>query len=144
MMGREAMDNTRNELIRQILDVFDTVDNLRFDNRLLRGRLEAFERGVPSEVEMIGFMDEQVLKFGREVLVERVLRYWRDVKYDVDDDTGDVSVQSYEKWLDAVVDSAKIPSWCSRDGFYDYFDAELRTIYESECEKAVAEAHNER
>jgi len=140
----EAVDNTRNEMIRQILDLFETVDNLRFDNRMLRDRLEVFERGVPAEVEKIGFMDEQVLKFGREVLVERVLRYWRDVKYDVDDDTGDVSMQPYEEWLGNVLDVTKIPSWCSRDGLYDYFETELRSIYEKECEKAVAEAHNER
>lgn len=138
------MDNTRNELIRQILDTFDTVDNLRYDNRYLRERLQMYENSTPAKVERISTIDEQVLKYGRDELVKKVLEYWHNVKYTVDEDTDAVSVEPFEKWCDHAVKTHQIPSWCSRDDFYEYFNAELHAIYEEECEKAVAEAHNER
>lgn len=143
MIG-EKMDNTRNELIRQILDTFDTVDNLRYDNRYLRERLQMYENSTPAKVERISTLDERVLKYGREELVKKVLEYWHDVKYTVDEDTDAVSVEPFEKWREHAVQTRQIPSWCSRDDFDEYFNAELHAIYEEECEKAVAEAHNER
>lgn len=143
MIG-EKMDNTRNELIRQILDTFDTVDSLRYDNRYLRERLQMYENSTPAKVERISALDDHVLKYGREELVKKVLEYWHDVKYTFDEDTDAVSVEPFEKWREHTVKTSQIPSWCSRDDFYEYFNAELHAIYEEECEKAVAEAHNER
>ena len=138
------MDNTRNELIRQILDTFDTVDNLRYDNRYLRERLQMYENSTPIEAEHVGFIDEQVLKYGRKGLMKEVLQYWHNVQYTIDEDTGAVSIESYEEWLEHATYKSKIPSWCSVDDFYEYFKPELEAIYEDEREKAVAEAHNER
>lgn len=138
------MDNTRNELIRQILDTFDTVDNLRYDNRYLRERLQMYENSTPAKVERISTLDDHVLKYGREELVKKVLEYWHNVKYTFDKDTDAVSVEPFEKWREHTVKTSQIPSWCSRDDFYEYFNVELHAIYEEECEKAVAEAHNER
>ena len=138
------MDNTRNELIRQILDTFDTVDNLRYDNRYLRERLQMYEGATPIEAERVGTLDEQVLKYGRKMVVKEVLQYWQEVKYSIDEDTGTVSIESYEEWLGHATYKSKVPSWCSVDDFYEYFRPELEAVYEDERKKAVAEAHNER
>ena len=134
----------RNEIIRKVLDAYDTIERLQFDNTLLRNRLEAFENGVPEEIEQIGYLDGEVLKVGRKKLFEDALGYWHSVHYNEDEETGDVSVQSFEQWRKDSIKREKVPSWMSLDAFYDYFDPELRITYEEECEKAVAEAHNGR
>lgn len=138
------MDNSRNDLIRDILTAFDTIDQLRYDNRYLRERLQMYENTTTIEQEHVSFLDEQVLKYGRKAMVEEVLQYWHQVKYTTDKDTGAVSIESYEEWLEHATYRSKIPSWCSVDDFYEYFKPEFEAIYEDEREKAVAEVHNER
>ena len=134
----------RNEMIRMILDIFDALDVARIDNEALRRRLDAYEKDTASGIAAITEMDEHVLKYGREQLVDKSLEYWHDVKYDEDDETGEVIVEPFSKWCSHAIRVTKIPSWCSWDAFVDYFHGELRAVYDDECIKAVAEAHNER
>ena len=134
----------RNEIIRKVLDAYDTIERLQFENTSLRSRLEMFENAVPEEIEHIGYLDEEVLKVGRKKLFEDALGYWHSVRYNEDGETGDVSVQSFEQWRKDSIKREKVPSWMSLDAFYDYFDPELRAMYEEEREKAVAEMHNKR
>lgn len=138
------MNSTRNDIIRKILDAYDTIERLEIANSTLRERVRAYEAGGIEEVRALTEMDERVLAFGREQLVDKALGYWKGVKYDEDEETGEFTVEPYEKWLRHVVRRDSIPSWCSLDGFWDYFAVELRKVYDAECEKAVAEAHNER
>ena len=138
------MDSSRNDLIRDILTAFDTIDQLRYDNRYLRERLQMYENTMPIEQEHVGFLDEQVLKYGRKGMVKDVLQYWHHVQYTTDEDTGAVSIESYEEWLEHATRKSDIPSWCSVDDFYEYFKTELEAVYEYEREKTLAEVHNER
>ena len=138
------MKSGRDGIIRAVLDAYDKMDDLEHENKMLKKRLEAFENGVPEEVEQIGFLDKEVLKVGRKKLFEDALCYWHSVRYNEDDETGEVSLQSFEQWRKDSIKREKVPSWMSFDAFFDYFDVELRAMYEEECEKAVAEAHNGR
>lgn len=143
-IARCDVNETRNEMIRMILDMFDALDASQMDNEMLRRRLDAYEKGIANGIVAITEMDEHVLKYGREQLVDKSLEYWHDVKYDKDDETGEVSVEPFSKWCSHAIRITKIPSWCSFDAFVDYFHIELRAIYDKECSNAVAEAHNER
>ena len=138
------MTDNKSDVIRTILDAYDTIDRLRFDNSLLRIRLRTFEGGEPESVKALTEMDEKVLAVGRAELVKKALDYWHNVHLDEDEDTGDVRAEGFKKWCKRVVKADKVPSWCSLDDFYDYFEAELRDVYDRECEKAVAEAHSGR
>jgi len=138
------MKSGRDGIIRAVLDAYDKMDDLEHENKMLKKRLEMFENGVPEEVEQIGFLDKEVLEVGRKKLFEDAMGYWHSVRYNEDEETGEVSVQSFDRWRNESVKRGKIPSWMSIDAFFDYFDVELRAMYEEECEKAVAEAHNGR
>ena len=138
------MKSGRDGIIRAVLDAYDRMDDLEHENKMLKKRLEMFENGVPEEVEQIGFLDKEVLEVGRKKLFEDAMGYWHSVRYNEDEETGEVSVQSFDRWRNESVKRGKIPSWMSIDAFFDYFDVELRAMYEEECEKAVAEAHNGR
>lgn len=138
------MKDYRNEIIRMVLDMQDTIDTLEFDNAILRKRVDVFESATPDEAEKMSFLDMKLLEYGQEKLLDSVLGYWRNVNYSVDANTGEVSIQQYEDWRSNVVKKAHIPSWCSVDGFYDYFDVHLHAIYEREREKAIADAKEEK
>lgn len=137
------MDTSRSDFIRQALELFDTCDNLRYDNRILREKVAAYTNAVPAEVEHIGWMDEKVLAYGRKQLVDKVMPYWREVKIALDEDEeAIVNVESYEDWLARVVEKHRLPDWCSLDDFCDYFSAELKEIYDNQREIAIAKVHN--
>ncbi len=138
------MKDDRNDIIRKILDAYDVIDRLECDNALLRVRLRTFEGGEPDKVRALTEMDEKVLAVGRAELVKKALDYWHHVHFDEDEDTGEVSAEGFAKWSKRVIKADKVPSWCSLDDFCDYFEAELRKVYDDECEKAVAEAHSGR
>lgn len=137
------MDASRNDLIRELLGIFDTVDNLRFDNMRLRDRVAMLESTVPGVTE-IGALDEHVMAYGREELVKKAMPYWNEVKVTVNDDDGEVvGVESFEDWCSRHIRKSEIPSWCSWDDFIEYFNAELRSVYDKERESAIAELRNE-
>lgn len=137
------MDTKRSDVVRQLLEMFDTIDNLRFDNYLLRDKLAAYENAVPSEVEHIGWMEEKVLEYGRKSIVEKSLPYWREVKVDFDESEDKVvGIEAYEGWLMRVVEKHRLPDWCSLDDFRDYFKTELKEIYDNQREVALAKIHN--
>ena len=138
------MNSTRNDIIRKILDAYDTIERLEIANSTLRERVRAYEAGGTEEVRTLADMDEKVMAVGRAELVKKALDYWHHVHLDEDEDTGEVSAEGFARWRKRVVKADKVPSWCSLDDFYDYFAVELREVYDAECEKAVAEAHNER
>lgn len=133
------MRENRDVIIRMVLDTFDTIDQLKYDNNVLRARVRAYERNTQEATETFGAMDEQVLAYGRKEVVDKTLKYWRVVGHDVDED-GTITYQPYESWCDDVVDRSKIPTWCSVDAFFDYFDVEIRAVYEDERKKAAAKA----
>ena len=136
------MDSSRNDLIRDILTVFDTIDNLRYDNLVLRERLRSLEAASPEEVTAIGQIDERVMERGRKEIVKKALDYWHNVHY-YDDEDGGVRIETYGEWLDHAVKRSDLPDWCSWDDFVDYFAAELQQTYAEEHDRAVAKA-NER
>lgn len=132
----------RNEIIKDILDLFDTIDYITHDNKVMRSRIDRLCADRP-DAKALSEMDERVMRTGREHIVKEVLSYWCDVKYERDEDTDEVTLETYDKWLGRVVRAERLPSWCSVDAFKDYFDVELRDRYEREREKSVAEAHGE-
>lgn len=136
------MNTERNDTIRVILDAFDTIDQLRAENRLLKERVKFLEstETLDSTLEL-GTLDLAVIKAGREKMMKECCQYWREqVRVVVDDETGELKgVQAFESWRKEYV--SKVPDDFSRNAFYEYFDADLRAIYDEEREKALADVH---
>ena len=137
------MDNRRYEMIRDILDVYDTIDNLRTDNRILRERLASYEGTEPIPEQSIGYIELELIKMSREQVLKNGMGYWHSVRVEVNDDGEIEGVQSYESWLSDSLRSANLPSWLSLDGYKSYFEEDLRERYEQEKENALAAIHNE-
>lgn len=137
------MDNRRYEMIRDILDVYDTIDNLRTDNRILRERLASYEGTAPIPEQSIGYIELELIKMAREQVLKKGMGYWHSVRVEVNDDGEIDGIQSYESWLSDSLRSANLPSWLSIDGYKSYFEDDLREKYEQEKENALAAIHNE-
>lgn len=137
------MDNRRYEMIRDILDVYDTIDNLRTDNRILRERLASYEGTEPIPEQSVGYIELELIKMAREQVLKKGMGYWHSVRVEVNDDGEIEGVQSYESWLSDSLRSTNLPSWLSLDGYKSYFEEDLRERYEQEKENALAAIHNE-
>ena len=128
------MDNSRLSIVQRLFELFETIDQLRNDNAVLRERLQMYENTAGIEpVEGIAPIDRMVLSVGREAMVDRALR-WRFVMDD----------ESFEHWCKRAIDRSEIPEWCSWNDFIDYCGNELRAIYFKERNKEMAESFNER
>jgi len=135
------MNTKRNDMLRMVLDTFDTIEQLRHENMLLREITKRVD-SEPSGPEL-NAIDLLVIETGRREVLKRCCAYWRPtVRITIDEDTDEITgVTDYETWVKGYVD--KVPDDCSRKSFCEYFDAEIRAVYEEEREKALAAVHND-
>lgn len=135
------MNTKRNDMLRMVLDIFDTIEQLRHENMLLREITKRVD-SEPSGPEL-NAIDMLVIETGRREVLKRYCAYWRPtVRITIDEDTDEITgVTDYEKWVKSYVE--KVPDDCSRKSFCEYFDAEIRAVYEEEREKALAAVHND-
>lgn len=137
------MNDKSYEIIREILDMHQTVEELRFDNRMLKERLAALDGKTLPEQSMT-YIEHELIKMGREQVLKDCISYWRGVNVKLDADSGEVvGVQTYESWLDESIRITSLPSWLSLDALKEYFDEDLHETYEKEKEKALAAIHND-
>lgn len=133
-------------MVRELLDLFDTIEQLRRENELLRASVEAAkpDAAKPDECtkNVTDALTMLVMDVGRREVLKKHCQYWTPtVRIELDDETGDVvGVTGYREWIGDYV--SKVPDECSRNEFYDFFDTELRATYDREYEKALAAIHN--
>lgn len=119
--------------ITEMLDRLYTVE-LRVDDLMMRmATQERLGDQMSIEESMI---DETVLNIGRKYVLKDCTYSWNTVEASVDEESGDVSVISYEKWLKEKV--KRIPDYASRDAFLAYFEDDLRKMYEEEKEDTLS------
>lgn len=135
------MNTKRNDMLRMVLDIFDTIEQLRHENMLLREITKRVD-SEPSDPEL-NAIDLLVIETGRREVLKRYCTYWRPtVRITIDEDADEITgVTDYETWVKSYVE--KVPDDCSRKSFCEYFDAELRAVYDEEREKALAAVHND-
>lgn len=126
----------KTELITEIINLCDRAEEAE---RLI----ERFEE--PQKIiigaDGVGFdpmgakYDGYIMAAGRKVVFEKTLYYWRDVEVHEDDETGVLTVETYEKWLKKAV--RDVPDYFSRRDFLEYFGKELREEYEEKKSEAL-------
>lgn len=123
----------KTELITEIINLADKAE--RYDNLMVTQVKQASEACERKEESGLSEIDRIILKIGKQRVVDGALRYWKEVKVNTDEETGETTVQGYDKWLERAVQN--IPDYISRKEFMIYFDNELREVYEEELEKAL-------
>ena len=119
----------RQELVNDILDIYDYVDHLEKEVE----RLKTYSIKEEKEnSETLTHIDYLMISIGKQKILDRCLYSWKEVqaKYDEENDT--YNVTSYNNWLNEKLRRDEIPDSFSLDEFRVYFRKELQEMYEKE------------
>jgi hypothetical protein len=124
------------QFITEILNIYE-------ENETLKSKVKDLENARPV-AEVPDKMTDFVIKYGKEKLMEKVVRSWdANVKVSKDEETEKTSATSFEYWKDQVVAKDRIPPEISYIDLVDFLDKELHEFYQKELTKAIKEFEDE-
>lgn len=127
----------RQELVNDILDIYDYVDHLEKEVERLKPYSIKEEK---ENSETLTHIDYLMISVGKQKILDRCLYSWREVeaKYDEENDT--YNVTSYNNWLNKKIRRDELLDSISLDEFRAYFRKELQEMYEKEKSIALNKA----
>lgn len=127
----------RQELVNDILDIYDYVDHLEKEVERLKPYSIKEEK---ENSETLNHIDYLMISIGKQKILDRCLYSWREVKAKYDEENDTYNVTSYNDWLNEKLGRDKIPDNISFDEFRVYFRKELQEMYEKEKSIALNKA----
>lgn len=122
----------KGEMILAVIDVYERAEAAE---RALAERTAFPVNLAVCEGEAQSDADRTIYAIGRKSVFEEAVYGWNRVNAYRDED-GAVKVTSFERWRDSKV--RDVPDYMSKVGFFDYFDAEFKAMYEKEKGDAIA------
>ena len=119
----------RQELVNDILDIYDYVDHLEKEVERLKPYSIKEEK---ENSETLNHIDYLMISIGKQKILDRCLYNWREVKAKYDEENDTYNVTSYNDWLNEKLRRDEIPDNISLDEFKVYFRKELQEMYEKE------------
>lgn len=119
----------RQELVNDILDIYDYVDHLEKEVERLKPYSIKEEK---ENSETLNHIDYLMISIGKQKILDRCLYNWREVKAKYDEENDTYNVTSYNNWLNEKLRRDEIPDNISLDEFRVYFRKELQEMYEKE------------
>lgn len=126
----------RQELVNDILDLYDYIDVLEKENERLKN---AVPKNFKKEKD-VSFIDVLMIERGKKEIFNYATCSWYTVDCNYDEEAGTYNFTSYDKWLDKKITCDRIPSSMSFEDFTAYFKSELLETYKKEKEEALKEA----
>lgn len=127
----------RQELVNDILDIYDYVDHLEKEVERLKPYSIKEEK---ENSETLNHIDYLMISIGKQKILDRCLYSWIEVKAKYDEENDTYNVTSYNDWLNEKLIRDKIPDNISLDEFRVYFRKELQEMYEKEKSIALNKA----
>lgn len=127
----------RQELVNDILDIYDYVDHLEKEVERLKPYSIKEEK---ENSETLNHIDYLMISIGKQKTLDRCLYSWREVKAKYDEENDTYNVTSYNDWLKEKLRRDEIPDSFSLDEFRVYFRKELQEMYEKEKSIALNKA----
>lgn len=127
----------RQELVNDILDIYDYVDHLKKEVERLKPYSIKEEK---ENSETLNHIDYLMISIGKQKILDRCLYSWREVKAKYDEENDTYNVTSYNDWLNEKLRRDEIPDNISLDEFRVYFRKELQEMYEKEKSIALNKA----
>lgn len=127
----------RQELVNDILDIYDYVDHLEKEVERLKPYSIKEEK---ENSETLNHIDYLMISIGKQKILDRCLYSWRGVKAKYDEENDTYNVTSYNDWLNEKLRRDEIPDNISLDEFRVYFRKELQEMYEKEKSIALNKA----
>lgn len=126
----------RQNLINDILDLYDYIDVLEMENERLKNAVPK----IRSAEKSVSFIDKLMIEKGKEEIFKDVFRNWYNVKCNYNEDTEKYEFTPFNKWLEHKLDMDDMPKALSFEDFVCYFKNELQEKYTKEKEEALKEA----
>lgn len=127
----------RQELVNDILDIYDYVDHLEKEVERLKPYSIKEEK---ENSETLNHIDYLMISIGKQKILDRCLYSWREIKAKYDEENDTYNVTSYNDWLNEKLRRDEIPDNISLDEFRVYFRKELQEMYEKEKSIALNKA----
>lgn len=127
----------RQELVNDILDIYDYVDHLEKEVERLKPYSIKEEK---ENSETLTHIDYLMISIGKQKILDRCLYSWKEVKAKYDEENDTYNVTSYNDWLNEKLRRDEIPDSFSLDEFRVYFRKELQEMYEKEKSIALNKA----
>lgn len=127
----------RQELVNDILDIYDYVDHLEKEVERLKPYSIKEEK---ENSETLNHIDYLMISIGKQKILDRCLYSLREVKAKYDEENDTYNVTSYNDWLNEKLRRDEIPDNISLDEFRVYFRKELQEMYEKEKSIALNKA----
>lgn len=127
----------RQELVNDILDIYDYVNHLEKEVERLKPYSIKEEK---ENSETLTHIDYLMISIGKQKILDRCLYNWKEVKAKYDEENDTYNVTSYNNWLNEKLRRDEIPDSFSLDEFRVYFRKELQEMYEKEKLIALNEA----
>lgn len=126
----------RQDLINDILDVYDYIDVLEMENEKLQNAVPK----IRSAEKNVSFIDKIMIDRGKKEIFRYSTLSWNKVNCSYDEEANTYNCTSFDKWLEKKVACDRIPSAMSFEDFATYFKTELLELYKEEKEEALKEA----
>lgn len=132
----------KKEMINNVIDLYDEIELLEKENESLsRYVMNQNDKCCDNTCEKpLKFIDNIMIKIGKNMLLEKVLYSWRTVNCKYDEETDTYKVTTYANWLKEKINRDSIPDEISLHEFRSYFGEELQAMYENEKTEALNEA----
>lgn len=127
---------TRQDLVNDILDVYDYIDALEMENERLKNAVPK----IRSAEKNVSFIDVLMIERGKKEIFNYSISSWQKVNCGYDEEANTYNFTSYDKWLEKKISCDRIPSSMSFEDFTTYFKTELLELYKKEKEEALKEA----
>lgn len=126
----------RQELVNDILDVYDYIDVLEMENEKLQNSVPK----IRSAEKSVSSIDEIMIERGKKETFKDVFKKWNKVKCNYNEDSEKYEFTPFNKWLEHKIDMDYMPKTLSFEGFVTYFKSELLEMYKKEKEEELKEA----
>lgn len=126
----------RQDLVNDILDVYDYIDVLEMENERLQNAVPK----IKTKEKNVSFIDALMIERGKKEIFRYSISSWQKVNCSYDEEANTYNFTSYNKWLEKKVACDRIPSSMSFEDFVTYFKTELLELYKEEKEEALKEA----
>lgn len=126
----------RQDLINDILDVYDYIDVLELENEKLQNAVPK----IRSAEKSVSSIDKLMIERGKKEIFKWSTSSWNQVSCTYDEEANTYNFTSFDRWLEKKISCDRIPSAMSFEDFVTYFKTELLDLYKQEKDEALKEA----
>ena len=126
----------KQELILELMNLYDEKEQLERDNRQLQNQLD--KPIDNSEDTTLNRLERTLFDVGRKTLFESITRsFYKSVKVSRDEETEEVKAQTYKNWFNNIVVKDRVPVHLSTKEVLDYFEDDFKSLYEEQKKIAL-------